>query len=104
MEYKNKQFFLDSSEKMKYINFTINRVYAILGVYEDCESENNFDNYYRYIKRLITELIGAYKILKIEQFLSLISIISGMQELKNLNHSDVKSMTFHCISILKKAG
>lgn len=104
MEYKNDQILLDESEKRRYIDFVINRIYAILGVYEDCESDNNFDNYYRYTKRLIVEFIGAYKILKIEQFLSLISIITGMSESKNLNHSDVKSITFHCISILKKAG
>lgn len=104
MNYKNEKIFLDNSEKKKYIDFSINKVYAILGIYEDCELDNNFDNYYKYTKRLVTEFIGAYNLLDIQQFLSLVNIIKGMSESKELNHDDIKYITFHCISILKKAG
>ena len=104
MNYKNNKISLSDSERKKYIDFSINRVYAILGIYEDCELDNNFESYYKYTKRLVTEFVGAYNLLDIEQFLSLVNIIRGMSELKELSHSDVKYITFHCISILKKAG
>lgn len=94
---------LSKEEINTYLESAINKVFAILGIYEDCMENNNFENYFIYLNRLITEFSGIYYLLDINSFVSLIAIIKGMSKEKSTNHKNVKSLTFHCISILKKA-
>lgn len=94
---------ITNDEKSKYLESAIDKVFAILGIYEDCMEQNNFENYFIYLNRLLTEFNGVYYLLDINSFISLVSIIKGMIETKTTNHKSVKSLTFHCISILKKA-
>lgn len=85
-----------------YLNSSINKIFAILGIYEDCERNNNLESYYTYLNRTIIELSGFDYIFETNFYISIISILVGMLEDKEPNHKKVKSITFHCISLIKK--
>lgn len=85
-----------------YLESSINKVFAILGIYEDCEKNNNFDGYYAYLTRITTEFFGIYKLFDNNTFFSLVGVLNGMKEDTEPNHKKVKSLTFHCISLIKK--
>lgn len=55
-----------------------------------------------YLDRLIIEFDGIKDIFDITIFISIVGILSGMRNKKNLTHKEVKSLVFHCISIVKK--
>ena len=93
---------LNNEQIDKYLDSLINKIFAILGIYEDCEKINNFKNYLSYVNIIIIEVKGFYKFSNAENFLSLISILNGMTLLDEMKHGTVKSLTFHCISIIKK--
>ena len=84
-----------------YINQLVNKVYAILPIYEDCEIKNDFDSFHVYLDRLIIEISGNYHNLGNKGFLTLTNVLTGVNNSDNLNHSNIKSLTFYCISILK---
>lgn len=102
MESENNMIKFSDADKKKYIQASVNKVFAMLGVYEDCQKINDFENFYRYVKRLLYEFTGAYNILKVESLISLLGVIEGIYNDKGITHSEVRSLTFHCISILKK--
>ena len=93
---------ISNEELNKYYDKLINKIFAILGVYEDCEKESNFDNYTIYIDRVLTELIGGYYLMDSEAFLSLYNILLGIKSSNDNNHKKIKSIVFHCISVVKK--
>ena len=61
-----------------YIDCSVNKLYATLCVFEDCEKRSNFETYHIYLKRLITEFTGIYNIFDISVFLSVVGILNGM--------------------------
>ncbi len=85
-----------------YLKSSINKIFAILGIYEDCEKNNNYESYYSYLNRIITEFIGIYKLFNNDTFFSLVGVLNGMKEDVEPTHKKVKSLTFHCISLIKK--
>lgn len=103
MEYNINDITITKEDFVKYINTSINKLFALLGIYEDCESNNNFDNYTIYLNRILTEFNGIYYLCGSVPFMSIVGILKGMSEFKELDHKKVKSLVFHCISILKKA-
>lgn len=92
---------VSSSDIDNYLDTLINKVFAILGIYEDCEKINNFNNYNIYLGRILVELKGFAELVDVKDFISLYNIIYGMTVLNNLDHKKVKSTVFHCISIIK---
>lgn len=92
-----------SNEELKeYLSRSINRVFAILGIYEECTRKNDFEDYLIYLNRIITEFDGIYDLLGISDFLSLTGVLKGMENLDRMEHKKVKSLTFYCISVIKK--
>lgn len=55
-----------------------------------------------YLDRLIIEFNGIKDIFDITIFMSIVGILNGMRSKDNLTHREVKSLVFHCISIIKK--
>lgn len=102
MDYNKLKNNITEEEIDCYINNSINKIFAILGIYEDCEKNNNYEGYYTYLYRTVTEFSGFESIFKMNFFISLISVLAGMIEDKEPNHKKVKSLTFHCISLVKK--
>ena len=86
----------------KYFDTLVNKIFAILGIYEDCEKTQDFINYDTYLDRVIIELSGGYYVIGFNNFISLSNILSGIKHSDSLNHKKVKSLVFHCISIVKK--
>lgn len=104
MDYKNIRNSFSEKSIDEYLNFSVNKIFAILGIYEDCVKADNLENYYTYLTRIITELSGFSSIFENSFFVSVISVLVGMLEDKNPTHKKVKSLTFHCISLLKKSS
>ena len=91
-----------SEDDIAYYNKrSINKLFAILGIFEDCEAINDYSGYTAYIKRLTREFNGLYNMFGIVNFLSVVSILEGSQV--PIEHSEVKQLVFHCISLVKKA-
>lgn len=86
-----------------YINKTVDRLFAVLVTYEECEKINSFVNYKTYVKRLITEFNGIQAFIEKDQFISMVGLLSGMILDDSISHDEVKSNTFHCIGIVKSA-
>ena len=102
MNYNVNGVTLDSEDVSLYCESLINKIFAILGIYEDCENAGNFDTFSVYVDRVCLEIAGGYEVLGINNFLSLSNILAGIKESEELNHKKVKSIVFHCISIVKK--
>lgn len=103
MEYRMGEIHLSKEDSNEYLDASVNKVFALLGVYEDCEKRKNFESYIIYINRLITEFSGFHSLFEVKIFLSIVSILKGMTNVDEMDHKTVKSLTFHCISMLKKA-
>lgn len=104
MEYRDNKVIFQANELSIYINKMINKVFAILGIYEDCVNISNFETYQTYLKRIIIEMVGFSHNYPHPTLISLINILTGIMETENLTHKQVKSITFHTISSLKKMG
>lgn len=85
-----------------YLDRSINRIFAILAIFEECEDCNNMSTFYSYLDRLIIEFNGIKDIFDITLFMSIVGILNGMKNKDRLTHKEVKSLVFHCISIVKK--
>ena len=94
---------IEFSEKeiQEYKQSVINKLFAILGIFEDCEITKDYTGYTTYIKRLTREFNGLYNMFGVVNFLSVVSVLEGMQV--PIEHSEVKQLVFHCISLVKKA-
>lgn len=102
---------ISKNEFNSFLDTLINKVFAILAIYEDCEECNDYSMLSLYVLRVSSEIRGFSRLMNINSFISLSSIIEDMREkisLKELNrvenfgHKQVKSLVFHCISIIKK--
>ena len=101
MDYNGIEF--SANEIQEYKQSVINKIFAILGIYEDCEKINDFTGYTTYIKRLTKEFNGVYDMFGVVNFLSLVGVLEGMKVPVDMNHTEVKRLVFHCISLVKKA-
>lgn len=102
---------LSKEDLNSFLDSLINKIFAILAIYEDCEKLNEYSTLSFYMLRVSSEIKGFSKIMKINSFISLCSILEDIREkislkelgdLKCINHDEVKSLIFHCISIVKK--
>lgn len=57
---------------------------------------------YTYLDRLIVEFNGTKYTLDVDTFVSLVSILAGIRNKGDITHKEVKSLVFHCISLVKK--
>lgn len=101
MEYKINEIVFEKEDLSSYLDYLINKTYAILGIYEDCEKDKGFDNFYVYLDRIICEIRGFSTLISSKDFISISSILVGMKD-HELNHKNVKSIVFHCIGIIKR--
>ena len=94
-----------------YIRQCINKIFKILPIYEDCEECNDYSMLSLYVLRVSSEIRGFSRLMNINSFISLSSIIEDMREkislkelnkIENFGHKQVKFLVFHCISIIKK--
>jgi hypothetical protein len=85
-----------------FINENINKIFKILPIYEECLEKEDFKNYLTYIDKLIVMFTGSEILFNQKDFINLVSILKGMQNTLTLNKNQVKSIVFHCISILDK--
>lgn len=91
-----------TKESLKtYTDRSVNRLFAILGIYEDCVQKNDFTTYKSYLDRLIVEFDGCYSLFRADVFISMVGILEGMSN-RDLSHKEVKSLVFHLISLAKK--
>lgn len=104
MEYSENRVIFQPEELSIYINKMINKVFAILGIYEDCEKISDFDTYQTYVQRVIIEMIGFSRNYPHPTLVSLVNLLTGIINVKDLTHRQVKSIIFHTISSLKKMG
>ena len=100
---------VDKDHINSYLDGLIGKVFAILGVYEDCVQMDSFDIFDTYTYRVMCELRGFYEFTGSTSFISLSSILEDVRvqvlekkEDETLSHKRVKSLVFHCISIIKK--
>jgi len=104
MDYNFNDIQFSKAEVEEYQKNVVNKIFAVLGIYEDCQSKSDFESYYAYLGRLCTELNGLYQMFGSKVFLSVASVLCGMKEDDAPTHSTVKSLVFHCISVVKKVG
>lgn len=103
MEFKDIYGISPTANDIKYyIEECIHNIYISLCVYEDCQGKDNYETYYIYLHRIISEFSGVYSILGFNEFFSIVAILRDMSNLEDKDHKIIKSLTFHCISILKK--
>lgn len=88
MDYNGIEF--SEKEIQEYKQSVINKLFAILGIYEDCEVINDYSGYTAYVKRLTREFNGLYNMFGIVNFLSVVSILEGSQV--PIEHSEVKQL------------
>lgn len=81
----------------------IDKIFKILPLKEDLDKGIIADNDFTiYLSRIIVEFSGTMETTKNEKLNEVISIFKGIRlEYKNLNHEEIKSMVFHCISLIK---
>lgn len=102
MNIQGNRIIMTNEEFNEYKSKLINKCFAILGIYEDCEKHNAFVSYISYIDKIKFELVGLHKNMEYIQLISIINILTGMQETDNINHKQVKSLVFHIISTIQK--
>lgn len=81
----------------------IDKIFKILPLKEDLDRGIIVDaDFTIYLSRIIVEFSGATEIAKNEKIKEVISIVRGIKlEYKSLSHEEIKSMVFHCISLVK---
>lgn len=93
----------------QYMDDVIDKIFKILPIYENCllAEDRDFNPYTSHLDKLITQFTGSKILFEENAFLTLTTILIGMQERTNLTQKKVKSLVFHCIDIvskLKKSG
>lgn len=92
-----------SEDDIAYYNKrSVNKIFAILGIFEECEESGDMSPFYAYLDRLIVEFHGVKDVFDICTFISIVAILDGLRNEEQLNHREVKSVVFHCISLIKK--
>lgn len=99
MDYKVE---LNKEDLNKYLDRLVNKIFAILGIYEDCDEKKTYDDFFIYLDRLCLEIKGCQYSLEIENFLSLYNVLLGISHSEIIEHKKIKSLVFYCISVVKK--
>lgn len=102
MHYNNNKVAYTEKELQKYKSKLINKCFAILGIYEDCDKTQVYTPYSIYLERMIVEFVGFSNNLTSEHLVSIVNILTGMQDTEKLCHKEVKSLVFHIISTIQK--
>lgn len=102
MSYKTNNIEFSNEILEDYLDKLINKIFAVLAIFEDCEKNNDFENFEVYLDRVIIEVSGGFYIIGSSDFISLLNILSGIKNDKYINHKKIKSLVFHCISLVKK--
>jgi len=102
MAYKIANATITDEQLSSYLESSVNRFFAILGIFEDCEKLNDFSTFNAYLDRLIVEFSGASSAFNSDVFISLLSILKGIREKNDISHKEVKSLVFHSISLIKR--
>lgn len=102
MHYDDDKITFTTNEIQQYKERLVNKCFAILGIYEDCEKDNNFKPFSIYVERLKREFVGFYNNTQNIQIISIINILTDLQLLNELKQNKVKSLTFHIISVVQK--
>lgn len=102
MHFKNSKVSFSSDEIQQYKSKLINKCFAILGIYEDCDNNKSYMPYLTYLDRVKIEFIGFNNNVNNIYLVSIVNILTGMQDTERLCHKDVKSLVFHIISIIQK--
>lgn len=93
---------LNEDDIAYYNKRSINKLFAVLAIFEECEEVGDMSPFYAYLDRLIIEFRGVKDIFDICTFISIVAILDGLRKEDNLSHKEVKSIVFHCISLVKK--
>ena len=83
---------ISQAELIDYLNTVINRLFAVLGIYEDCSESNDMTNYHIYLERVITEMSGGYENLGLENFLQLVNVLCGLRDDEKGNRGKDKAI------------
>jgi hypothetical protein len=102
MHFDNSQVSFSEKEIQQYKSKLINKCFAILGIYEDCDKNKSYTPYLTYIDRVKIEFVGFSTNTNNIHLVSIVNILTGMQDVERLCHKDVKSLVFHIISIVQK--
>lgn len=113
MELKVNEVEISVEDFNSYMEQIVNRIFKILGIYENCDEINNFETFDTYVFRVISEIRGFSELVDTSTFISLSSLLTdlktkvhedSLKEVKNrtYNHKAVKSIVFHCISLVKR--
>lgn len=102
MHFNNSKVSFSNEEIQQYKSKLINKCFAILGIYEDCDNNKSYMPYLTYLDRVKIEFIGFNDNVNNIHLVSIVNILTGMQDVERLCHKDVKSLVFHIISIVQK--
>lgn len=102
MHYEDSKVCFSKEEIQQYKSKLINKCFAILGIYEDCDNNKSYMPYLTYLDRVKTEFIGFNENVNNIYLVSIVNILTGMQDTERLCHKNVKSLVFHIISIVQK--
>ena len=93
---------ITDQQSKEYCSQCINKIFAILGIFEECEDSGDMSSYYSYLDRVIMEFNGIKDMFQITTFMSLVGVLDGLRLNENANHKQVRQIVFHCISLIKK--
>lgn len=97
----NKSIVTDQQTK-EYCAQCVNKIFAILGIFEECEETGDMSSYYAYLDRVIMEFSGISDIFEVTTFMSLVGVLDGLRLNEKVSHKQVRQIVFHCISLVKK--
>ena len=86
----------------RFLTECVGRVFKILPIYEECSAKNEFQDYNSYVEKVVTTFTGSKILFEQSSFLTLTSTLAGLLETENLNQKKVRSIVFHCISLIEK--
>lgn len=88
-----------------------NRIWKLLPIYEGknldkkvvCTREEAYNNFYMYLSRITTELVGAKNINKDNGYYAeLLYLLEGMKEFSEDEHDRVRDIVLHCCNLCDK--
>ena len=88
----------------EYIDNTIDRIFKILPIYENCllMEKSDFSTYLSYLDKLILQINGSKILLSDSAFITLSATLIGLINEEKTTQKKVKSTVFHCIDIISK--
>ncbi len=100
MDYNGKVIYT-ADEFNRYKRKLVDKIFAILGIYEDCQDSNDYSSYNNYVERVKIELIGFSRRSENIELITIVNLLAGIQDSETINHKTVKSLVFHIISMIQ---